>query len=95
MRLCFQPEDAGELVEAVFVTIMASLDRFEGRGQMRTWPFGILHHKMRERSRAITEDAKYDPIDEDFESHVDEHGRWRLRPSGPDHMAVSRGKLRW
>jgi RNA polymerase sigma-70 factor (ECF subfamily) len=86
----FQPADAEELVQEVFVTFMQTLDRFEGRSQVRTWLFGILHHKALERRRAMADDSRHDPIDAAFESQFDERGRWRTAPPSPVEAAMSR-----
>ena len=87
--LGFSTEDADELVQDVFVTFMATLDRFEGRSQIRTWMFGILHRKAMERRRELAHDARHDPIDDQFESQFDGRGRWRAPPHGPDRLAAS------
>jgi RNA polymerase sigma-70 factor (ECF subfamily) len=87
--LGFCAEDADELVQDVFVTFMATLDRFEGRSQIRTWLFGILHRKAMERRRELADDARHDPIDEHFESQFDERGHWRTVPHGPERLAAS------
>lgn len=49
--LGFREEEAEDLVEDVFATFLETLDRFEGRSQVRTGLFGILHHKVMERRR--------------------------------------------
>jgi RNA polymerase sigma-70 factor (ECF subfamily) len=85
----FSAEDAEELVQDVFVTFLATLDRFEGRSQVRTWLFGILHHKAMERRRSLAEDARLDPIDEQFEAKFDARGRWKTVSPAPDRLAAS------
>ena len=44
--------EAEDLVQDVFVTFLERIDSFEGRSQLRTWLFGVLHRKMHERRRA-------------------------------------------
>ena len=85
----FSPDIADELVQDVFVTFMATLDRFEGRSQVRTWLFGILHHKAFERRRDLAKDARHDPIDDAFEAQFDGRGAWRSVPHAPDRLAAS------
>lgn len=85
----FQPDAADELVQDVFVTFLSTLDRFEGRSQVRTWLFGILHRKALERRRDLEDDARHDPIDDAFEAQFDERGRWRSAPHGPERLAAS------
>ncbi len=87
--LGFSAEDAEELVQDVFVTFLATLARFEGRSQLRTWLFGILHHKAMERRRSLAEDARQDPIDEQFDAQFDARGRWKSMPPAPDRLAAS------
>jgi RNA polymerase sigma-70 factor (ECF subfamily) len=37
----FDEAEAEDLVQDVFTTFLETLDRFEGRSQVRTWLFGI------------------------------------------------------
>src|SRR5574340_971195 len=71
--------ESEDLVQDVFTTFLETLDRFEGRSQLRTWLFGILHHKVMERRRASLIEDRTDPIDETFESRFDKSGKW-VRP---------------
>lgn len=75
----FQEGEAEDLVQDVFTTFLETLDRFEGRSQVRTWLFGILHHKALERRREQYREEQCDPIDEVFESRFDARGNW-VRP---------------
>jgi RNA polymerase sigma-70 factor, ECF subfamily len=70
---------AEDLVLDVFITFLETLDRFEGRSQLRTWLFGILHRKILEFRREQAVDQRHDPIDDVFESRFDTQGRW-VRP---------------
>lgn len=72
-------EHAEDIVQDVFTTFLETLDRFEGKSQLRTWLFGILHNKVRERRREAWRDEQYDPIDSVFESRFDTRGNW-VRP---------------
>ena len=63
-----------DLVQDVFVTFIESIERFEGRAQVGTWLFGILHHKSQERRRSVVRDELHDPIDQLFESQFDARG---------------------
>lgn len=76
--------DAEDLAQDVFVTFLGTLDRFEGRAQIGTWLFGILHNKSLERRRAVSREELSDPIDEHFESQFDERGHWRQAPVAAD-----------
>jgi RNA polymerase sigma-70 factor (ECF subfamily) len=41
LRICSNPDDAGELCQETFVRVIESLDRFEGRSGFYTWVFRI------------------------------------------------------
>lgn len=84
------PDEAEDLVQGVFVTFLESLDRFEGRAQVGTWLYGILHHKSLERRRAAGRDELNDSIDELFESQFDGRGSWTRPPIAPDEHVNAR-----
>jgi RNA polymerase sigma-70 factor (ECF subfamily) len=88
--LGFSSAHAEDLTQDVFVTFLASLDRFEGRSQVSTWLFGILHHKVQEQRRADARDELHDPVDEAFEDRFDAKGSWVRPPIAPDRLAASR-----
>ncbi len=81
--------DADDLVQDVFVTFMATLDRFEGRSSVQTWLFGILLHKSRERRRVRLKDERHDPIDEQWADTFDGRGSWIRTPVDPDRSLES------
>lgn len=83
----FREEEAEDLVQDVLTTFLATLDRFEGRSQIRTWLFGILHHKVLERRRESYREELSDPIDEVFESRFDSRGKW-VRPPQDLHRLI-------
>ena len=85
-----RPDDAEDLVQDVFVTFLNGLGRFEGRAEVSTWLFGILHHKIQERRRRHAREELHDPIDEVFESRFDARGNWIRPPVNPDREAASR-----
>src|SRR6266850_524383 len=80
----FTIEEAEDLAQDVFVTFIESLERFEGRAQIGTWLFGILHHKAQERRRSRARDELNDPIDTVFEAQFDIRGNWIRPPVTPD-----------
>ena len=80
----YSQNEAEDLVQDVFVTFIESIDRFEGRAQVGTWLFGILHHKSQERRRSVVRDDLNDPIDQVFESQFDGRGHWIQPPTAPD-----------
>ena len=77
----FRHEEAEDLAQDVFKTFLETLDRYEGRSQVRTWLFGILHLKVLERRRDQEKTRRYDSIDEVFESRFDEAGHWTRPPA--------------
>lgn len=82
----FREEEAEDLAQEVFTTFLETLDRFEGRSQIRTWLFGILHNKVHELRREQYRQQLNDPIDEVFESQFDAEGRWVRPPLDLDRM---------
>ena len=86
----FRQEDADDLVQDVFLTFLNGLDRFEGRAEVSTWLFGILHHKTQERRRTHAREELHDPIDDVFESRFDARGNWIRPPVDPDRETASR-----
>ena len=82
--------EAEDLVQNVFVTFIESIDRFEGRSQVSTWLFGILHHKSQERRRTVVREELNDPVDQVFESQFDARGSWILPPTAPDQHVAAR-----
>lgn len=76
----FSQADAEDLVQEVFVTFLATLERFEGRSRVSTWLYGILHHKVQERRREIARDESHDPIDDEFASRFNAAGAWTVPP---------------
>lgn len=76
---------AEEVVQDAWLTVLRSLDRFEGRSAFRTWVLGIVVNLARSRARAERRSA---PLVE-FDAAVDparflpaDHARW------PHHWAV-------
>jgi RNA polymerase sigma-70 factor (ECF subfamily) len=81
---------AGDVVQDVFVVFLESMDRFEGRAQVGTWLFGILHHKVQEQRRSLAREEARDPIDDVFDGQFDRSDRWIRRPIEPDRWMRSR-----
>src|SRR3954447_2467736 len=85
-------DTALDIVQDVFVVFLKSLDRFEGRSQVGTWLFGILHHKVQESRRPSAAAAQCDAIDIDaaFDGQFNESDAWIHRPIAPDRWMRSR-----
>ena len=80
----YSQSEAEDLVQDVFVTFIESIDRFEGRAQVGTWLFGILHHKSQERRRSVVREELNETIDQVFEAQFDARGSWIHPPTAPD-----------
>jgi len=77
----FSPDEAQDLAQSVFVALMESIGRFEGRSHIRTFLFGIFYNKLSEHLREKRRDQESDPIDEVMESRFDRSGKWRQPPA--------------
>lgn len=62
-------EVAEEVVQDTWMAVIESLDRFEGRSSLRTWIFGILIHKAKDRGVREKRHTTFSA----FESHDDDH----------------------
>lgn len=88
--LGFQESEAEDLVQEVFATFLETLDRFEGKSQVRTWLFGILHRKVLERRREMYREGETDSIEDVFESRFRPDGTWARPPQDLDRILQSR-----
>ncbi len=85
-------EVAEEVVQDTWMAVIESLDRFEGRSSLRTWIFGIMIHKAKDRGvreKRHTTFSAFETFDEDNEEIVDSSrfhrsgewaGHWALPP---------------
>ena len=80
LALGFTDDAAQDLTQDVFTTFLETLDRFEGRSQVRTWLLGILYRKGQERRRLMYREEMLDPADPLFESWFTERGLWVQHP---------------
>ena len=62
-------EVAEEVVQDTWMAVIQGLSRFEGRSSLRTWIFGILIHKAKDRGVREKRHTTFS----DFESHDDDH----------------------
>ena len=77
----FSPDEAQDLAQSVFVALMESIGRFEGRSHLRTYLFGIFYNKVSEHLREKQRTQENDPIDEVMQSRFDIRGNWRQPPA--------------
>lgn len=77
-------EVAEEVVQDTWMAVIEGLDRFEGRSTLRTWIFGIMIHKAKDRGvrekRHMTF-SSFGSIDDDGEETIDpsrfhQSGEW-------------------
>jgi len=67
-------EVAEEVVQDTWMAVIESLHRFEGRSSLRTWIFGILIHKAKDRGvreKRHTTFSAFESFDDDSEEAVD------------------------
>ncbi len=77
-------EVAEEVVQDTWMAVIEGLDRFEGRSSLRTWIFGILIHKAKDRGvreKRHTTFSALTAMDDDNEEAVDpsrfqQSGEW-------------------
>jgi RNA polymerase sigma-70 factor (ECF subfamily) len=77
-------EVAEEVVQDTWMTVIQSLDRFEGRSSLRTWVCGILIHKAKDRGvreKRHTTFSAFESYDDDNDEAVDpsrfqQSGEW-------------------
>lgn len=62
-------EVAEEVVQDTWMAVIESLDRFEGRSSLRTWIFGILIHKAKDRGMREKRHSTFSA----FESYGDDN----------------------
>ena len=88
--LRFNDHEAEDLVQDVFTVFLQKLDDFEGRSRLRTWLFGILHNKMRERRRALQREEPVYSLDPAFEAFFDTRGHWTRPPEDLERAFASK-----
>jgi RNA polymerase sigma-70 factor (ECF subfamily) len=74
---------AEEIVQEAWLTVVRSLDRYEGRSSLRTWVLGIVVNLARSRARAERRSMSYSSTAVDPSRFLGaDHPRW------PHHWAV-------
>lgn len=94
MRHVADREVAEEVVQETWIALIEGLDRFEGRSSLRTWIFGILIHKAKDRGvrekrhttfsafESLDDEAAVDPSR--FHQSGEWAGQWALPPQPCD-----------
>ncbi|MBH0198814.1 MAG: sigma-70 family RNA polymerase sigma factor [Nitrospira sp.] len=95
-------EVAEEVVQDTWMAVIESLDRFEGRSSLRTWIFGIMIHKAKDRGvreKRHTTFSDFETFDEEQEDAVDPSrfhrsgewaGHWAFPPQPWDDQTPER-----
>lgn len=77
-------EVAEEVVQDTWMAVIEGLGRFEGRSSLRTWIFGIMIHKAKDRGvreKRHTTFSSFESVDDDNDEAVDpsrfhQSGKW-------------------
>jgi len=83
-------EVAEEVVQDTWMAVIESLSRFEGRSSLRTWIFGILIHKAKDRGireKRHTTFSSFEPCEDDNEEAVDP-SRFHQSGESAGHWAI-------
>jgi RNA polymerase sigma-70 factor (ECF subfamily) len=95
-------EVAEEVVQDTWMAVIESLDRFEGRSSLRTWIFGIMIHKAKDRGvreKRHTTFSAFESFDDENEESVDPSrfhqsgewaGHWAFPPQPWDEQTPER-----
>lgn len=82
-------DDAHDTVQEALLVFVNKADQFDGRASVRTWLFGILFHKIRERRRALAREEAVDDIEAAVNARFDAAGRWLRPPQPADAVATA------
>lgn len=81
--------DAEDLVQETLAAFLAGIERFRGDSSLRTYLFGILYNKARQKWSASWREQATDPVDQAFEGRFDASGVLR-RLKGPEEESLAR-----
>lgn len=81
--------DAEDLVQETLAAFLKSVERFRGDSSLRTYLFGILYNKARQKWSAGWREQPTDPVDQAFEGRFDPDGVLR-RLKGPEEENLAR-----
>jgi RNA polymerase sigma-70 factor (ECF subfamily) len=83
-------EVAEEVVQDTWMVVIENLSRFEGRSSLRTWIFGILIHKAKDRGireKRHTTFSAFESCEDDNEEALDP-SRFQQRGESAGHWAI-------
>ena len=67
-----EPAEAADVLHDVMLEVWRKADRFEGRSRVRTWLFGIAHHKVIDRLRRLGRAREHEASDTEPDAEADE-----------------------
>lgn len=77
----FSLEESEDLAQSVFLALIESLERFQGRSHIRTFIFGIFYKKVSEHLRFKQRARKEEDIDAIMESRFNRRGAFCRPPA--------------
>lgn len=80
--------DAEDLVQDALAAFFSNVENFRGESSLRTYLFGILYNKARQKWAGGWREQATDPVDEVFEGRFDASGVLR-RLEGPEDEALA------
>ena len=88
LRAClamgFKKEIAHDIVQETWLAFIESVPRFQGNSHIRTYLFGILYNKVREKKRDLRKYKATDFFEEMMEDRFDETGHWKKSSVSPE-----------
>lgn len=75
-------EVAEEVVQDTWMAVIEGLSRFEGRSSLRTWIFGILIHKAKDRGVREKRHTTFSAFESDEDDHDEAIDPSRFQQSG-------------
>lgn len=86
ISLGFRGSDAEDLVQNTWSTFFEVLLNFKGNSQLKTFLYGILINKAREKKRENVRIDLHEPIDTVMEERFNTNGSWAKPPEGPEFL---------
>lgn len=75
LGLGFRDGEAENLVQDTMLSFITAREKSKGPS-VETYLFGILYHKARDRKRKRIREEAPESVEDNFQSHFDEAGRW-------------------
>lgn len=80
VSLLRSPEEALDLVQEAYIVALTSIDRFREDSSLKTWLFGILVNKARERRRKLGREVPESSLPDEVAERLDGRGHWSDPP---------------